>query len=338
MICNTIGLTADSYQSMYVHGGDEVAEVYGGINYADPIFYKSQTMTGSAPLVYDSYPGGLTDYTILGNSYQDGVPDPDNPVEVVSVGDKTENLLDPYADGWELESIINDIGVVVRNHATFFTDVSPFIEIEPGKTYSVCNRNSGSMWCHAFYNKSKQFISSFPGYGTGDTSQTATAPANAKYLRCSILSINYSPQYRYTKAMVTQTASIPDDYIPYGYKIPITCGGVTQNIYLDEPLRKQLNGDAADELNYATQTLTRRVDASCDPLQTPTTEPITLPQIQTISGQNTLMVNTTLQPSQVSITGHIKPTGYGQLADSNNVDILDSNGTSIFVHGQGGTT
>ena len=179
------------------------------------------------------------------------------------------------------------------------------------------------------------------------------------------------------------------------YCIPITCGGVTQNIYLDEPLRKI--GDYADEIDFQTGTVTRRIKeivltgsenwreesthvyrmevpqvlsgnaylnqicshyvlansysglidtdnsfgvsrrpalfihdsrfanvaefqsflsaqyATGTPvtvyyvLETPTTESVTLPQIPTIRGQNTLSFGTALQPSSVSITGHIKP-------------------------------
>ena len=41
-------------------------------------------------------------------------------------------------------------------------------------------------------------------------------------------------------------------------------------------------------------------------LETPTTETVYLPTIPTVRGNNTLTVDTTLQPSSVSITGHIK--------------------------------
>ena len=36
----------------------------------------------------------LVDYKIYGNSVQDGTPTPDNPIEIQSVGDKTNNLFD----------------------------------------------------------------------------------------------------------------------------------------------------------------------------------------------------------------------------------------------------
>ena len=36
----------------------------------------------------------MVDYKLYGNSTQDGTPTPDDPIEVVSVGDKTRNLID----------------------------------------------------------------------------------------------------------------------------------------------------------------------------------------------------------------------------------------------------
>lgn len=53
----------------------------------------------------------------------------------------------------------------------------------------------------------------------------------------------------------------------------------------------------------------------------------------TVAGVNTLTVDTTVKPSAVSITGHIKPTGYGQLLDVNDVDIQDSTGEPIYIQG-----
>jgi len=43
-------------------------------------------------------------------------------------------------------------------------------------------------------------------------------------------------------------------------------------------------------------------------LATPTTEQVTAPTLTPAIGNNTLAIGTTLQPSSVSITGHIKPS------------------------------
>lgn len=52
------------------------------------------TVTGNSLILKNSIKGNLLDYKIYGNSVQNGTPSPDAPVEIQSVGDKTNNLLD----------------------------------------------------------------------------------------------------------------------------------------------------------------------------------------------------------------------------------------------------
>ena len=286
----------------------------------EPIHFDLNTIYGSSPIHFeqDNYAEPLSDYTILGNSYQDGVPDPDNPVEVVSVGDRTENLFNPK--GYANEYFIDSSGALKY---TANWRVSAKIKIAQTETYTISfDTSSGPAAYHAIYDENDNVIELIHS-GT----KTFTVSEQGSYARFSYRSAT-------TEAMMN-VGTIAFPYVPYGYKIPITCGGVTQNIYLDEPLRKQLSGDAADALNFATQTLTRRVDANCEPLVTPTTSSITLPTLNPTPDNNTLSIGTTLQPSEVSITGHIKPSStYGQLLDVNNQAILDKNGDQIFVYGQ----
>jgi hypothetical protein len=66
---------------------------------------------------------------------------------------------------------------------------------------------------------------------------------------------------------------------------------------VNEPLHKI--GDYADTVSFAQAGVT----------------------IPTVAGTNTLDMTSPVKPLAVSITGNIKPTGYGQLLDVNNVDI-----------------
>lgn len=68
--------------------------------------------------------------------------------------------------------------------------------------------------------------------------------------------------------------TLPSDYIPYGYVIPVTCGGTTTSIYIDNQL------GASDSVTFSTTQVT----------------------IPTSSGSNILTVGTTVQPASVSIT------------------------------------
>lgn len=92
-------------------------------------------------------------------------------------------------------------------------------------------------------------------------------------------------------------------YEPFGYKIPISCGGETTPIYIAEPLRKALDGTDSVDIISSAGTITREVDAYGNALVTPTTESIDFPNIPTVSGENTLTVDTTLPPSKIVISG-----------------------------------
>lgn len=61
--------------------------------------------------------------------------------------------------------------------------------------------------------------------------------------------------------------------------------------------------------------------------------PVLFPELPTLSGTNTLTVDTTVKPSEIDLTGRIRTSGYGQLLDVNDVAIQDKNSTPIFIHG-----
>lgn len=390
MICDAIGLTNDSFEHIYVSGGSEVAEIYAGLNYTDPIFYATKTMTGNPPLTFESYPGGLTNYQIYGNMTQNGTPMPSNPIYPQECGDRTENLFD--VDSESVSGYINDTGnIVVPSSQEYPGGITTydFIQVSPGqsliyKAYRYVGLTSKTIRI-SFFKEDKTFISRSFELNNGLNARSIIAPNDCKYVRLSI-------DNALKNVVLFEGITVPSSYVPYGYKIPITCGGVTQNIYLDEPLRKI--GDYADEIDFQTGTVVRRIAkyvvtgaesnwstynvtyyrafdnikswignvALCNRflyrqsgmpnintfsqgasanlvfnfdkgsggltafkewlsqlyadgmpmivyyiLATPTTSQITLPQIPIISGQNTLSFGTALQPSSVSVTGHIKP-------------------------------
>lgn len=276
MICNTIGQMADSYQSIYVTGGTEVAEVYGGINYADPIFYKTETMTGSAPLMYDSYPGRLTGYTILGNSFQNGTPTPEDPVEVQSWGDLVTT--GEHAGEFAIPIVISD-GTNSQT-ANIYLD-EPLRKI--GNYADEIDFKAGTVT-----RRIREVVL------TG--SETIDDSAGRWIVRAGLINsvpyIGKSTHFRNksggTVTWFDNAFSIDGNSIFFG----VTEMFDSMNAF------KQLLTDSYTDGNPVTVYY-----ASTRPI----TESVTLPQIPTISGQNTLSFGTALQPSQVSITGHIKP-------------------------------
>lgn len=316
MICNTIGLTADSYQSIYVTGGAEVAEVYGGINDADPVFYKTQTVTGSAPLYVYSYPNAVKNYTIFGNMVQTPTP--------MSCGDKTANVFDKNAS--------TTAGITVKKYTltgltpgALYTCSTNFVG-ETNKSASIYFAGGSSANNGVYANRPKTFAADANGEIGVEVRFITTSDSNPAI---------YDDLIAGTIWIMVNEGSTVMPYEPYGYKIPLTCGGVTQTIYLLEPLRKATDGsDTVDAIDYATQTLTREVDANGDALATPTTEAVTVPELPTVSGLNTLTVGTTLRPSRVCVMGHVKPSNsYGNLRDVNDVLIKDKDGIQIKIIG-----
>lgn len=401
----------------------EVSEVYGSIDYNDPIFYSRKTITGTSPLTFKGLGQPLKDYHIFGETIQNGTPSPDYPVDVQGVGEKTVNLLDMTSQNIIDKYSLNKYGSEVQDNFFCITD---FLEIEPNTYYTIniTNRGGGSHYS-CFYDENKNFISSHRASGVQtEEKYTYLSPNNAKYIRCSLMSITMYPKYA-ASYMLTNTETIPPEYIPYGseiYRIPVTIGNTTTPIYIgSDPLYRV--GEYADEIrsdgtvvrkvieqtlmgygdpggwsswgnsrwayvpprdvpkivnddssisnyyrkgtenqqyfqwyNYIGQmigffkdtrfnTITEFRDYvkslydSGNPLkiyyilETPTTEQVTVPSLSTIVGDNTLTVDTTVKPSAVSITGNIKPTGYGQLLDINDVDIQDSTGEPIYIQG-----
>jgi hypothetical protein len=144
-----------------------------------------------------------------------------------------------------------------------------------------------------------------------ETSLTFTTLPTTQYL--VFFNYNGSVEYPNRKTLndvmgsvMLNLGSTALPYEPYGYKLPVTCNGETKNIYIGNyPLNK--SGNVADDVQYSTQMLTRRIDPeTLAVLATPTTELIAVPQLPTTAGTNTLTVGTTVQPSEVSITGNIK--------------------------------
>lgn len=130
------------------------------------------------------------------------------------------------------------------------------------------------------------------------SSYNFTTLSNSKYILFQTASSVYQS---ILETLMLNKGSTALPYEPYGYKIPIILNGATYPIYIAEPLRKSLDGSNVYDEISSSGILTRRVDANGDALATPTTEIITAPTIPTVSGSNTLDVDTIIKPSKVSI-------------------------------------
>lgn len=208
-----------------------------------------------------------------------------------AVGERTENsleILPQYllAENWEMiqhtdrkyyfmyTAIPNEIAEMLKQEITisgkvflkqggiYFNGmvfvITPIKESTVGVEYRIL-QNNGNVLDYSADVSSWENIYLGLGYGRG-------IPTIGKQTLIDSLFDNYNI------SLISGTES-PDDFEPYGYKIPITCGGETTNIYLDSPLYE------GDSISLSTAGV----------------------EIPTVEGENTLTVGTTVQPSAVEI-------------------------------------
>ena len=250
----------------------------------------------------------ISTYTIKGNTAQSGTPTPSNPVEVNGVGERTENLFDKnsmYVTNYYLNA---SDGQYQKSSSTNLCTI--IVPVEPSETYTITITSyTKRIGFFANYPHEADYPESYTNRSTGSyttSTITLTAPSTANYLVVYCYSsternAGYTIDDVISNIMLVEGDTAPTNYIPYGYKIPISSVQQTIEIYIgDLPLLKSLDGTAVDEISNGT--LTRRVDSDGSVLPTPTTTQITMPSIPTIEGANSITVDTTVQPSEFSAT------------------------------------
>lgn len=241
---------------------------------------KLRTFSGVPPLTFKAKKSGtLKNYRIYGNT-----------VNGDSVGDRTKNL-------WN--------GVVEQGSVSITGDYSDDsqrirsrnIALTPG-TYSIsCNLYIRCIY--AFNGQTKVECVKDLG-GSAIQSAKFTVPDNADNVSVGLRAfdsnnqpIDVSPS-DFEWGQIEQGSTVTT-YEPYGYRVPVTVNSGTVNIYLDEQIVK--SGDDADYIDYNAQ---KRYNVDG------TFADVTLPALPTLSGINTLSVATSVQPSNIEITGKIK--------------------------------
>lgn len=211
--------------------------------------------SGSLPLQLDGIGKDLKDYTIRGNTVQNGSPTPDNPVEVHAVGDRTGNLFDGEIQQGGLGDTNGAIATSSNRVMTTKINVTE-------NTYYTATSNLMIRNIIAYNNGT--FVSRL----VGSTSDIAvfSIPVGVNQIAISFKgneegTVEITPNDLEWLMLNEGTEPLP--YEPYGYKIPITTESedgtesITTTAYLDKPLYKI--GDYTDSINYAEQKAERVV-------------------------------------------------------------------------------
>ena len=181
----------------------------------------------------------ITDYTIYGNSVQDGTPTPDNPIEVECVGEKTKNLVtttDGYIANYGAsrfikyesatqEFTVNGFGlmnyVYLPETIPSGTTTSIYAEIV-NDDYELVK---GSLAIGGYgTNNSWQNNISFNATKSKTQRRVYTATADTDKI-CFFVDVN--AEVKNVKVRITYAVhdSLFEEFEPYGYKIPIIVSG-----------------------------------------------------------------------------------------------------------------
>lgn len=217
----------------------------------------SNAITGVPPLSFVSNGQPLADYRIYGNSG--------------GVGNRTRNLFDK--DSESVSGYIDNSGVLVPSPSNYPISTYDYINVLPNtyysyKAFSAANPSESARKTIrvTYYTINKMYQSRYFEIDNGLTKKTIRTLNGCFYIRLSI-------DDNLENVMLWEGSSDVSVYEPYGYKIPIVCGGTTTNIYLDEPLNEGESISMSD----------------------------TGVSIPTINGTNILTVDTAVQPNNMYI-------------------------------------
>ena len=207
-----------------------------------------RTISGVPPITLESCVDdkSVINYQIYGNSVQDGEPTPDNPVEVVSVGDKTSNLFD-VSTSKGLQSQYGGItsnvegGKIIVNVTTNRSANLKLGTFKAG-TYTasfdefITNNGGNTSFYRLMTGESISSLTTFIDGLGGKKSVTFTlTEEQTVWFFHSGLNTANAP-YTLSGVQVVE-GNVAKEYEPFGYKIPITASGknlLNEDLFLDE--------------------------------------------------------------------------------------------------------
>ena len=243
---NNATVTTDNVTDVMLNTGSTAKpyEPYGWVHSLRKLTTATETV--ETPLYSDGT--AITAYTIKGNTVQNGTPTPSNPITISGVGNKTANLLPPPTAAASVE--INGItyNVSADGVCTFSGTASASVNItvDLSKQFVIpYSTPAGGQGTVAFNNT--KALNAVVMFYNGNTQVDAWQLNVVNRTHTSYSSMAGKTIDRYiiqipsgvnadglTVAVAFSDNGVPvSPFEPYGqYKIPISSGGVTTNIYL----------------------------------------------------------------------------------------------------------
>lgn len=165
----------------------------------------------------------LVDWSITGNTMQDGTPTPDNPVEVKMVGDLASNLF-----SGEMESgTIDAWGNLNNNSARLRT--KDFTILKAGMyTFSATSEHGNLIFYAFIYNMDGTFYRRAGTYGDYWSNDSVTIVLDKDYkckFICSFSDLSTDISVSDVKDVRINRGTVVLPYEPYGYKVPVVTRG-----------------------------------------------------------------------------------------------------------------
>ena len=181
---------------------------------------KTIEYTGVLPIMIKADGNALLDYRIYGNTIQNGIPTPENPIIPSGCGEKTENLFD----------------VSAYSVGTTNTFITKKITLEPNTTYTMSSNcplyNNGALIVIGNVGESFTTATTAKNGVYQNHPKTRTTDANGELLiGLRTNGSDYTPTDYDT---MLNAGSTPLPYKPYGYKLPILSNSTVTDIYLEE--------------------------------------------------------------------------------------------------------
>ena len=192
----------------------------------DIVFEKGFTRetSGTVPLTINGIGKDLKDWSITGNTVQNGTPTPENPVEVQAVGDRTGNLFDK--NDCTVAGYIKNDGTISITADNWFTTKN-YIKCSGIITMNALN-GLGTAAHIACYDEQKNLLGACRITENNQKQNTINLIDGTKYIKACSRDNNLD-------SLMLNEGSTPLPYEPYGYKIPVVTRGKNLFNCNDEP-------------------------------------------------------------------------------------------------------
>ena len=246
------------------------------------------------PCVFDNSKGRpLKDYKIYGKSIQDGTPNPDNPIEIQSVGDLVTDAESEYYGKYAVPIVVNDTTthIYLDEPLRKVGNYADYIDFKHQKV--VRNIIKHSLSVDSIYRKLNNVIRFMDVGPLGKLDY---------HIRSTIFR-NYSEDWYNDRESIFHHPSTWYAYYwsVYWHRLGLTYDGT--NVYRTDDTEQTPLTDS-EIINIAKQWLNTLSDKDREVyiiLDTPTEKSTTLPALKTFKGTNIISVDTNISPSNIQV-------------------------------------